>query len=352
MEGGQKLEEIKVCFRTDGNNDLGMGHIMRCISLADELKEAANAEIFFIMKDHKVAITKVSEEYNFGIITIPRNIDENNEMNYTNSKLKELKPDVTIIDLQNITKRFFLKLKTGSSTLYTVDSLNPIDFSPDILVNYNLYADSRLYQTIAGKTKLCLGPEFFMLDKTFEKITREEKMIERKAKQFLLTFGGSDPNNLTTKVVNALGGMNKNLELTVVLGPFFKHHDELNKALKDVCVNRIVKSNVKNMAELIFKSDIAITTGGNTCFETAYVGTPSIILSQVKLQNENGREFDKRGVSINLGMANSVSNDLISKVVKSLLLNYSLRQKMSVKGKNLVDGKGKQRVIKEILRYI
>ena len=95
-------------------------------------------------------------------------------------------------------------------------------------------------------------------------------------------------------------------------------------------------------------SDLAITGGGLTKYETAVTGTPSIILSQVAHQVDLAEEFEKEGTALNLGLGTEVSQEDITEAVTRLSGDGALRAEMSRRGKRLVDGRGVERIISEI----
>ena len=95
-------------------------------------------------------------------------------------------------------------------------------------------------------------------------------------------------------------------------------------------------------------SDLAITGGGLTKYETAVTGTPSVIISQVAHQAELAKEFEREGTALHLGLGSKVGEEDIAQAVERLLRDDALRAEMSKRGKRLVDGKGIERIISEI----
>ena len=106
------------------------------------------------------------------------------------------------------------------------------------------------------------------------------------------------------------------------------------------------------MAELMLRSDLAITSGGLTKYETAVTGTPSIIISHFDREAAAAKEFEKGGTTLHLGLVSEVDEEDIVRAIERLLEDYALRVDMSQKGRNLVDGKGVERITAEIPRSV
>ena len=106
------------------------------------------------------------------------------------------------------------------------------------------------------------------------------------------------------------------------------------------------------MADLMFESDLIIAGGGMTLYELACVGTPAIVLCQTEYQLLEANHFAKEDVIINLGSEKDITKKMIAHNVMLLFNDNKKRKQMSIAGKRLIDGKGVERVTKEILERI
>ncbi|GAG07678.1 unnamed protein product, partial [marine sediment metagenome] len=113
---------------------------------------------------------------------------------------------------------------------------------------------------------------------------------------------------------------------------------------------RVIKS-PENMANLYLESDIAISAGGSSCYELAYFGIPNIIITLADNQLNIAHELDKQKISTYLGTKNEIEIEQLKNKVKELINNDSLRKTMSQNGKKLVDGKGKERIVRFMERF-
>lgn len=339
----------RVVFRVDGYPELGLGHITRCLSLAERLKEK-NIIPIFLIKNYPEPVKEIlNNGYNLKVI--PRKLNEKEEINLVLKTLKSLEPKVIITDMPYVSDDYLKALKNTMSLLASIDDLGSKNFSSDMVIAGYLSSRLKTYN-LSPRSKLYLGVRYLILRKEFETAHRTKRKIKEKANKVLVALGGADWENLTLKVAQALNDIKKELEITIVQGSLYQHREKLKTFLIKSKQDFLVKLNVRNMAELMLSSDIAFTAGGETSYELAATGTPSINISQQQHQVINAEEEAKKGFSVNLGLGKQVSKKKILETVENLLEDYELRQAMSRKGKQLIDAKGAGRVAEIILNSI
>jgi spore coat polysaccharide biosynthesis predicted glycosyltransferase SpsG len=131
-------------------------------------------------------------------------------------------------------------------------------------------------------TKYFCGPKYLILRDEFDSF-KKKKDLKPRIEDILLIFGGSDPSNHTSTVLKKLSN---NVRVNIVLGPEFKHFDDLDNVKKKIQnKNVIIHKEPKNVAELMYNTDLVITSPGLSMFEAVYVGTPVLAISQSDLQN-------------------------------------------------------------------
>jgi spore coat polysaccharide biosynthesis predicted glycosyltransferase SpsG len=317
--------KIRIIFRTDGNSKIGMGHLVRCLNLAQELERRSDSDISFLTEDSNEAIEMISR-YGYRI----------------KNSLEKESLDAIITSLPEISQDYVQELKKKARLLVCLDDSMTRKFSADIVVRGSIVPELRDYDP-GSRARFFAGKEFMILNRQFKKFNMKNKKISPVAKAVLITMGGGDINNLTSKVMAALEGL-KDIKKTVVVGPAFKDVHNL-KSFK----NYTLKYDVSNMAELMFFSDLVIAGGGITLYELASVGVPGIVLCQTEYQLLEANCFEKEGVIVNLGIGNDVSEDTIRANVDRLLKDHVKRKRMSLAGKGLIDGKAIERVTEEIL---
>jgi spore coat polysaccharide biosynthesis predicted glycosyltransferase SpsG len=167
------------------------------------------------------------------------------------------------------------------------------------------------------------------------------------ARKVLVTMGGSDPDNVTLKVIQALQQVDMDgLEAIVVVGGSNPNHEELQAAVQDSRFPIRLESNVTHMPELMAWADVAVSAGGSTCWEIAFMGLPSLVLVLSENQQGIATGLDEAGVVLNVGWYTKASIAQVTKTLVVLLEDRGLRRRMGLQGRELVDGLGSERAVK------
>jgi UDP-2,4-diacetamido-2,4,6-trideoxy-beta-L-altropyranose hydrolase len=341
-----------IVFRVDGGSKRvsdgpikrGMGHISRCLAIANELKKENNLNIFFITQTKTEGLKRI-QDANYKVKKIPSNLKTKYEQNFVIDFLKKLSPDALIVDMLNTDTSFMSRIKEMGVFLVSIDDLGPGKKYSDLLV-YNLIKQAKC----KPEQKCYSGPSYIPINKFFSNL--KNKKIKKNCKSILVSFGSSDPGGFTIKTVRALEEMPENYDVTILVGPSFSKNYELKKILKKGKKRYKLKYNVnsKEFAKLIQKSDITITSGGLSVYEIAAIGTPGIVLCQN--EHENSNIFNKYGTAIKLGLGESLSTDNIRLAIKNLANNKKMRHDRSKRGRKLIDGKGAERIANMVLNEL
>jgi spore coat polysaccharide biosynthesis predicted glycosyltransferase SpsG len=191
-----------------------------------------------------------------------------------------------------------------------------------------------------------LGTDYTLLRKEFWSWQGWQRQIPEVAGKILVTLGGSDPDNVTLKVMKALQDLEvQALEAVVVVGGSNPHYQQLQDAANQSRFPIFLKQNATNMPELMAWADVAVAAGGSTNWELAFMGLPSIIITLADNQQDIACKLNQIGITLNLGWYEDQTPSQIAKVTSDLLLNWQQRYQMSQKGKQVVNGKGGKRVL-------
>ena len=212
----------------------------------------------------------------------------------------------------------------------------------DIILNQNLGAERRDYAGEPGTLQL-LGTRYALLRPEFLELGRRPREFPKRARRLLVTLGGSDPDNVTMTVVEALAQIKEPVETLVVLGAENRHEDALRAAAAarpEISFAR----NVDDMPRRMIEADAAVTAGGTTCWEAAYLGLPSLVLVLADNQREVAGELDKAGAAYLLGEGRQAAAEAVARALDSLLGDAERRRALSRAGQALVDGLGARRV--------
>lgn len=339
----------KAFFRTDGSQQIGMGHVVRCLALAQRLRKYSY-EIAFVTKPYdENVIAKVQGE-GFIVHLFPMSCSLEEDRERTVALLKQNGKSVLIVDWREMDAEFQLAVKKTGVPLVVIDELGGGHFRADVVINQNVYAPGVRYST-EPYTRLFLGPRYALLREEFVLRRGRYRSIPDGARNILVTLGGSDPDNQTLKVVEAVASLESDLKTIVVVGAYYSRYESLIQYINKEGQGRfVVRSNVDDMAGLMQWADLAVSAGGSTCWELACLGVPNLILILAADQERNGKELEKSGISVNLGWWKNVSSAAIAAALKELINDGESRRKMSQAGQGLVDGRGADRMAEVIKR--
>lgn len=343
-----------IAFRADGGQNIGMGHVMRCLSLAKEFRRNRH-KVYFLSKLEK-GIEKIEEE-NFEVIQLnDRKMENTNGFNYGNvdeldgeveeivKAIKKYKIELFFIDTYNITEEYFLKIKPHVRKLGYIDDLNKFVYPVDILINGNITAEYMEYKKYSEQQIMLLGPKYNLIRDEFRNLP--ERDIKEEVKEIMITTGGSDPYNMSIKIVNMIlqDEELKHLTINIIVGNGFKNKEEL-KIISNKNENVILYENVKCMSKIMLKSDITISAGGSTLYELCTCGTPVLAFIMADNQEFIVKKMNELGYIKSIGWYKELNSKVLTLAVKSLVKDFDLRKKLSIRGRNLIDAKGVQRIV-------
>ncbi len=351
--------KIRVAFRADGGTQLGMGHIMRCLALAKAMQETApgeipgypairdeSLEIIFIIRRNTVVSTLIAEN-NHKVIEIPENFP-GDEAALIKEILEKYDTNIVITDSYLIDRDYLEQAGSAADLLISIDDLNKIIFPSDLVINGNVYGPSLDYRSVSIDTEFLLGTDYVLLRDEFA--PKGYRNINKEVERVLVSVGGSDPLDLTPKILQALSQVPLDFEIKVIIGPGFQNMKKIAEFAGVTQKPVELLHNVKAMASLMTSSDLAVTAGGTTLYELSCTGTPAVVLLQANNQDIAAAEMARQGTVINLGMGDGVSVPGLAAAITELCNDPEKRREMSKRGQALVDGKGCRRCARKIIQ--
>jgi len=336
---------LNIAFRADASADIGIGHLIRCLALAEELKNKGHSCFFVTKIENKELINKIEKNHVHVQIDPNANLDEDKQILLKFSN--ENKIDWIITDHYEINSDYVQELKENKYNVLSIDDNALIHYHSDIVLNQNIGSEELRYSS-EKYTKFLLEPKYALIRNQL--LVRDKKTKRSAVKKILIMLGGADEDNITLQITQSLKSID-NVEFLVIIGPLNPHYNKLKKYAESEKLNiRLIKS-PENMADLYLESDIAISAGGSSCYELSYFGIPNIIITLAENQLKGAKELDKQKIGIQLGNKQGIDTEQLEKKVKELIKDDSLRKMMSENGKKLVDGKGKERIVSVMERF-
>ncbi len=201
-------------------------------------------------------------------------------------------------------------LKAAGLRLLVLDDNGHADhYYADVVLNQNIHASDALYPNREPYTQLLLGTRYALLRREFWRWRDWQREIPDVARKVLVTMGGSDPDNVTLKILHALEQVELNgLEVTVVVGGNNPHYDALQAAAQRSQHAVRLEHNVTDMPALMAWADVAVSAGGSTCWELAFLGLPSVVVVLADNQRAIVHGLATVHYAVYLGMSNIYYN--------------------------------------------
>lgn len=340
---------MNLLFRTDGSLAMGTGHVMRCIALAQALQDAGGRAVFALVDSTAGIQARLAEE-SCEARTVTGVAGSEDDAAQTIALARKKQADWIVVDGYQFGEDYQRALKAvGCKVLFLDDYGHACYYSANLVLNQNAQASASLYAARESSTRLLLGPDYCLLRREFSAWRSWKREIAPVGSKVLVTMGGSDPDNCTATVIEALGSQ-VGTNVTVVAGgsnPYFEDLQRLTGAVHDRF--RLLRS-VGNMPELMARADIAVSGAGSTCWEMCLLQLPMVLIGLADNQKPIARALEQLGAAIHLGASGDVSADEIAKRVVTLLASESERAALSRNCGKLVDGKGAERVLNELSR--
>jgi len=345
-------------IRADANTYIGIGHVMRCIALAQAWQDQGGDVTFLSHCDSDGLRQRIIEE-SFEFIPIEKPHPDPYDLIQTLSVLKlhalrapRSAPCWLVLDGYHFGPDYQKAIHKAVYRVLVLDDYNHLPhYHADILVNQNIHTSSLHYSCDRNTVKL-LGPEYALLRREFLKYSNCRRKFPEKARKILVTMGGSDPDNVTLKVIKALNKLDDHdLEVKIVVGPSNPNIERLKSEISLSAFSFQLLASVKDMPAVMSWADISVTAGGSTCWEIAYMGLPNCTIVLADNQVPVAKILQKIRVSVNLGWFRSIDPTNFAQIIGRLVQDCGRREAMSVRGKSIITGRGSQNVVRAMSEH-
>jgi UDP-2,4-diacetamido-2,4,6-trideoxy-beta-L-altropyranose hydrolase len=346
------LTKVKpLIIRADANAPMGTGHLMRCLALGQAWKDAGGQVVCVTACSNQLLLQRLRGE-GFVVRRLEGPYPDAQDWEITKRLLAECPEAWLVLDGYHFDSAYQKQVKESGYHLLVIDDMAHIPhYYADIVLNQNLHAQELSY-SCEPYTHLLLGTKYVLLRREFLGWRGWRRAIPEVAHKMLVTLGGSDPGNLTVKVIQALQLVELDeLEVVVAVGGENPYYEVLESAVRGLGVCVRLQRNVTDMPELMAWADIALSAAGSTCWELAFMGLPSAIVIVGKNQTVIAENIAATGIAVNLGRMNGVKVDEMAVSLTELGRAKEKRASMSSLGRELVNGKGASRVVQELQSF-
>jgi UDP-2,4-diacetamido-2,4,6-trideoxy-beta-L-altropyranose hydrolase len=350
----------KVAFRVDASVQIGTGHFMRCLTLADELTQR-KAQIRFVSRHLPEYLANLLEAkgYELAMLDSAESHADLDELSHAHwlgcSQAEDAKDainalsdsawDWLIVDHYALDFRWESRLRQAARKILAIDDIADRQHDCDMMLDQNYYAD--MSTRYAGKApdhcRLLLGPRYALLREEFRQLREQVEPRKGSVQRILVFFGGMDADNYTGRAIQFLVDMGvTDMQVDVVIGA----QHPCREAIEAACLRHHLTCHVQTnrMAELMAAADLSIGAGGGATWERCSLGLPTIAISTAENQRRQVADAASEGLVYSPDQ-NYQFDLVIGRHIRALIENSCLRQLISRNAMQAVDGKGVLRVV-------
>ena len=346
-----------IVFRADGNASVGLGHVMRCLSIANAFKQTGMQCLFITANNELQRIITGCGHENLVLDSEYNKMDD--ELRLFKDEVEKRKVEAIFVDSYFVTDRYLRELhafcENKQILLTYIDDVLAFHYSCDVLINYNIYADLSDYRNLYHN---CCEPEF-LLNTSYAPIRAEfqnlpDRAVDESADCVLISTGGADSEHIGYEIAKSIARHKEwdDISFHFVVGVMNLDKDRICALAKEA-ENIIIHCNVKKMSELMQSCDVAVTAAGSTMYELCATQTPSITYVLADNQIPGAAGFEQAGVLCSAGdireFGASVLADRLLNDAMRLLGDFNRRKQIALKMKAVVDGQGAARIVQRVV---
>ena len=341
------VNAMRVLFRADASLQIGTGHVMRCLTLADRLRDAG-AAVTFACHDGPGNLLDFIEKRQFSVFTLCGHLSESRcQMDWERDAAQT--EDVArggrfawlVVDHYSIDARWERRLRQMVPNVMVIDDLANRPHDCDLLLDQNFYPDmeQRYNELVPKDCRQFLGPHFALLRSEFYRMRRKARPRSQGVKRILISFGGADIDNQTSRALDAIELVLQRTRMPicvdVLLGAAFPHRVSLEERCSALSWATSYVA-CEHVGELMAAADLSLGAGGVTVWERCAVGLPALVITVATNQRLVVEALARRGCLVDLGPAEDVTTEAISGALESLLRQPSSLLELSERSYELL----------------
>lgn len=355
----------QVLFRVDGSERIGSGHVVRCLAIANELRERGMRSRF-VCRAHAGHLGEKIAAAGHELVMLPLATAESDrdssavayadwlgcdwetDAAQTEAAVGSQRMTWLIIDHYALDARWEARLRPRSERMLVIDDLADRAHDCDILLDPNLGRQANAYaRLLPATTRLLIGPCFALLRPEFSALRERslQRRLQPHMRQIMVSMGGADADNVTGRVLTALAGcaLPEDCRIVAVVGAASPWRDELLVQAASLRFGCEIRVDVSDMARLMLESDLAIGAGGGTAWERCCLGLPSIVLVLAENQRAGAQALHAVGAAELIA-----SMDDVGAKLPRLLQEFQAQERLAVASQSaraVTDGRGIARLL-------
>jgi len=337
-----------ILFRADAGVSMGAGHVVRCLALAQAWRDIGG-EACFVMARGAEAFYRPLRAEGIRIHTLDAPSGGTDDARETIRLAGDHNAAWVVVDGYHLGSSYRREIVGAGLRLAVLDDNGEQGrYVAEVIINNNIHAVEEMYADRPADARLLLGPQYTLLRRQFARGAGGRE-IPAVAQRILVAFGGGDDHKMTAAVLEAIGLLGReDLEVQAILGGANPNESALRAIGERLPCTVRFERNVSDMAVRMAWADLGVTAAGGICRESACMGLPSVLLVLADNQRRIAEAVAEAGASVNLGWYENLTGAQITETLLTLLGNTEKRSIMSLAGRNLIDGDGAKRVLREL----
>ncbi|PPI81945.1 UDP-2,4-diacetamido-2,4,6-trideoxy-beta-L-altropyranose hydrolase [Marinobacter flavimaris] len=363
---------MNVVFRADASLRIGSGHVMRCLTLAEELRRQGH-RCEFVCRDHAGHLGEFIASKDFTCHLLANTdepvakpaeanskaysdwlgVDWETDAEQTLAAIGALQVDWLVADHYALDSRWEKRLATVARRVMVIDDLADRVHECDLLLDQNLGTEASDYShKVPTRCSKLIGPRFALLRPEFPVL--RDSALKRRAKpsikRILISLGGVDLDNVTAEVMRAFthSSLPLDTELDIVLGAAAPYLEEVRALARELPFRATVSVSVSDMAERMCRADISVGAAGSTSWERCCLGLPAIMVVLAENQRAIGNALATSGSAILLDK--DAIADQLGGILDELVGSDERLQSLADNARKICDGRGTSRLVSEMIR--
>ena len=361
---------MNVVFRVDASIRIGTGHVMRCLTLAEELRQFGH-NCRFICRDHSGHLGAFIKSKGFELHLLAKpvsksistkkephpahsewlGVDWQRDADETRNILNKLMFDWLVVDHYALDVKWESEMEFVVGRIMVLDDLADRNHNCSLLLDQNLGRNLTDYDSrLPSDSIKLIGPKYALLRPEFSMLRERslQRRTEPELKRILISLGGSDKDNMTGQILNLLRKTNlpRCTELDIIMGASAPHLEEVKRCALSLPFVTSVSVNVGNMAKRMCLADVSIGAVGSTSWERCCLGLPAIAMVTAENQQSAAKAIERCGAALI-----EEKCEMIVDIINDLLVGDNVSRmfrSMTKAGSELIDGKGCYRVAKKL----
>lgn len=337
-------------IRADASVAMGTGHVMRCLALAQAWQDAGGRAAFLMARPLPAVRDRLLSE-KIDVVALEKQAGSAPDADQLAELALARGAEWVVVDGYHFGTEYQRQLKAaGLRILFLDDNGHAGCYAADLILNQNVHADEGWYAKRVPYTRLLLGPRYALLRREFRAGRGWNREIPARARKIAVSMGGSDPENVTGKVIAALRAIPiQDLEVRVIVGGSNPHAKELERAVQDAGDNFHVLKNVSDMPEVLAWADVMVAAAGSICWEICGMGLPAILLVTAENQKQLAPRLAELGAAVSCDAEIEGIASQLPAALTRVIESQALRRSLSLRAKELVDMNGAERVVRELV---